>query len=169
MSPPKILGTIWYYAQRPLLITLIVILAVLGSKYTLAAADIEAEGHYMFRVLHAQQGYPMPVSYPVYHIGFTEDSPASCYHAILCYKAGHVWASTQWVVMNERDRLATLLHEDVHHLQWEKQGNAMNCQQNWLREEEAYKAQKIYLSENYQRTTTFVLPPICRPEQGGAR
>jgi hypothetical protein len=143
----------------------IAILAVLAIQYTFGAS-LEDEGREMFRVLHEQQRYPMPVSYPVYHLGPTPDMPTACAKFAACYARGHIWIVSPLVVADERERLVSLLHESVHHLQWEKRGDAKNCQQNYDREVEAYKAQQVYISENYRQYIRVHIP-VCPPEQGG--
>jgi len=151
------------------MIAAVVILAVLGIQYSLRAADLDMEGREMFRVLHEQQGWPMPTSYPTYHLGITEDTTELCRKVAhyACYSRGHVWI-TAALLADDAARKAVLLHENVHHLQWEKAGDSMNCQQNWERERAAYKAQQIYLSENFHKYLGVTLP-VCPPEQGGPR
>jgi hypothetical protein len=153
MNLPKILGAIWLYAQRPLLTAIIVILAVLGFQYSLHAAQLDDEGREMFRLMHKQQGFPMPVSYPVYHMGFTEDMPTVCAGFHACYVRGHIWIISLAVMLNEQERLTSIFHENIHHLQYEKSGSATTCEENYDREIVAYKAEQIFVSENYHRYT----------------
>ena len=157
------LRTIWYYAERPLL-CLATLLVAAGSvaMFAHAGEELTAEGRKMFQVLHEQQGYPMPVSYPEYHIGPTEDMPSSCSRYVACYARGHVWLLAPMLLVDKQERLTSLLHENVHHLQWEKRGDATNCEQNYDREVAAYSAQQIYVSENYRQYIRVHIPP-CTP------
>lgn len=156
------LSRVWYYTQRPLIAAVVIFALLLGGKCAIAVADLDAEGRELFWVLHEQQGFPMPISYPVYHAGMDGDTPRPCAHAGGCYYRGHIWIGAA-LLLSERERKAALLHENVHHLQFEAHGEAKNCQQGLDNERAAYKAQQIYVMENFHIRVENRATPYCVP------
>lgn len=156
------LNKLWYYGQRPLLVIATAYLILQAVFAWSAVTNIDTEGHEIFLALHEQQAMPMPTVYPIYHVGFDPEMPAACnIHHAGCYYRGHIWLNAT-LMLSERDRKAALVHENVHHLQWLKHGEAKNCMQNLDNENAAYKATQIYLSENYHVYVSWIMP-YCPP------
>lgn len=151
----RTLSAVMLYLRRPLACAAVVIATIVAANTITHAADIRELGKEAFKALHAQQNYPMPVSWPEWRIGFDADTPAECNHYIAspaaCYQRGVIWVTPALLASGDEKLLSALVHESVHHLQHERHGDAMNCQQNLDREREAYKAQQIFMSENFHK------------------
>lgn len=132
-----------------------------GAASTEERVAITEEGRALFEVMFKQQGFRMPHAYPTYSIGTTAGIPRHCERAGGCYYHGHVWIMYP-AVIGEIDRLGVLVHENVHHLQWEQYGDAHTCEENRRREIEALTAQQIYLYNNHNRNMVHVAPVQCK-------
>lgn len=128
------------------------------------ATDLDIEGREMFKILHDEQGWPLPKEYPQYTLGITDDAPLVCKKSgRACYSNGRIWISRE-LLDNDMMRKSVILHENVHHLQQEKSGPAVTCIQNWKREIDAYHAQQTYLSDHYRIFLGLTVSIFCVPE-----